>query len=81
MSGDSMRDRLSDFAEALVAALTGDSPAEIRFRRAGPDLLAGGEDRGHYIANPKDRWPNEYDVDSRGETARSTPLSSSWIWK
>lgn len=60
---DSMRDPLAEFAELLVAALTGDRLADSPVQK-GWDLMAedGKTTQVRYVANPRGRWVNGHEV-------------------
>lgn len=63
---ESMRDPLSEFSEALVAALTGDTPATNPVQK-GWDLMfsEGITTQVKYVANPVGKWVNGHDINFR----------------
>jgi hypothetical protein len=60
---DSMRDPLSEFAELLVAVLTGDRLADSPVQK-GWDLISpeGRTTQVRYVANPRGKWVNGHEV-------------------
>ena len=63
---ESMRDPLSEFAEALVAALSGDRLADSPVQK-GWDLISaeGVTTQVRYVANPLGKWVNGHVIDFR----------------